>query len=144
MTSADLRAVALVERQTYRYPWSEGIFRDCLLAGYQAIVLDVDGVLSGYAIMSIAAAEAHILNLCLHPRTQRRGYGRWLLHVLLDNARDSAVDRVFLEVRPSNQPALALYAQEGFQQIGIRPGYYQAEGGREDAVILAASLRIPE
>jgi len=140
MTSADLRAVAVVERQTYKYPWSEGIFRDCLLASYQSIVIDVDGVLSCYGVMSIAAAEAHILNLCVHPRAQRRGYGRWLLHSLLQTARERQVEKVFLEVRPSNHPALMLYAAEGFQQIGIRPGYYQAEHGREDAVILATSL----
>ncbi len=144
MASADLSAVALVERETYRYPWSESIFRDCLLAGYKTVVLEVDGLLSGYGIMSIAAAEAHILNLCVHPSCQRRGYGRSLLTVLLRDAREAEVDKVFLEVRPSNQAALALYAAAGFQQIGIRPGYYQAARGREDAVILAACLRPAE
>ena len=140
MVSADLSAVAAVERATYRYPWSEGIFRDCLLAGYFSVVLEVDGLLCGYGIMSVAAAEAHILNLCVHPSCQQAGYGRRLLHSLLAGAREAEVDKVFLEVRPSNQAALALYASEGFARIGIRPGYYQAERGREDAVILAASL----
>lgn len=140
MTSADLAAVAAVERDSYRYPWSEGIFRDCLLAGYSSVVLDVEGQVVGYGIMSVAAAEAHILNLCVHPSYQRCGYGRSLLHELLTRARAAAVKKVFLEVRPSNYPALALYAAQGFKRIGIRPGYYQAEQGREDAVILAAAL----
>ena len=143
MTSADLAAVAAVERDSYRYPWSEGIFRDCLLAGYHSVVFEMEGQVAGYGIMSVAAAEAHILNLCVHPSCQRRGYGRSLLHELLAGARAAAVAKVFLEVRPSNQAALALYAAEGFERIGIRPGYYQAERGREDAVILAASLRNP-
>jgi ribosomal-protein-alanine N-acetyltransferase len=69
------------------------------------------------------------------------GYGRVLLSALLAKAHDAEVDKVFLEVRPSNQRALQLYHSAGFEQIGMRPAYYQAEHGREDAVILAAALR---
>jgi ribosomal-protein-alanine N-acetyltransferase len=90
--------------------------------------------------MSIAAAEAHLLNLCVHPNAQHMGYGRRLLNALLARAADAHVDKVFLEVRPSNHVALRLYDSAGFEQIGIRPAYYQSERGREDAVILAASL----
>jgi len=141
MQPADLKAVAAVERASYVYPWSLGIFRDCLLAGYHCLVLDVGGSLTGYGIMSIAAGEAHLLNLCVHPNAQRFGYGRRLLNVLLQRAVDADADKVFLEVRPSNHIALRLYRSIGFEQIGIRPAYYQAEDGREDAVILAATLQ---
>ncbi len=141
MLPSDLKAVAQVERAAYQYPWSLGIFRDCLLAGYYSLVLDVGGSVMGYGIMSIAAAEAHVLNLCVHPNYQRLGYGRRLLNALLMKAQDAKVDKVFLEVRPSNEAALSLYLSVGFERIGMRPGYYQAEGGREDAVILAATLR---
>lgn len=141
MSPSDLKAVAQVEKTAYAYPWSLGIFRDCLLAGYYSLVLDVDGEVTGYAIMSIAAAEAHVLNLCVHPTYQRCGYGRRLLNALLMKAHDAKVDKVFLEVRPSNEAALRLYLSVGFERIGMRPGYYQAEGGREDAVVLAATLR---
>jgi ribosomal-protein-alanine N-acetyltransferase len=143
MQPTDLRSIAGVERAAYEYPWSLGIFRDCLLAGYYCLVLDVDGRVSGYTIMSIAAAEAHVLNLCVHPDVQHLGYGRRLLNALLAKARDSKVDRVFLEVRPSNKVALSLYHSAGFEEVGVRPGYYQARQGREDAVILAATLRFP-
>jgi ribosomal-protein-alanine N-acetyltransferase len=143
MQPTDLRPIAAVERAAYEYPWSLGIFRDCLLAGYYCLVLDVDGRVSGYTIMSIAAAEAHVLNLCVHPDVQHLGYGRRLLDALLAKARDSNVDRVFLEVRPSNKVALSLYHSAGFEEVGVRPGYYQARQGREDAVILAATLRVP-
>jgi ribosomal-protein-alanine N-acetyltransferase len=141
MQPADLKAVATVERAAYQYPWSLGIFRDCLLAGYYCLVLDVAGSVTGYGIMSIAAGEAHLLNLCIHPSAQRLGYGRRLLNALLLKASDAQADKVFLEVRPSNKVALELYASVGFEQIGIRPAYYQADRGREDAVILAVALR---
>jgi len=143
MQPTDLKAIAEVERAAYDYPWSLGIFRDCLLAGYYCIVLEIEGTVSGYSIMSIAAAEAHVLNICVHPRAQSRGFGRRLLNSLLGKARDAGVDKVFLEVRPSNKHAIALYRSVGFREIGIRPAYYQARWGREDAVILAAMLKAP-
>lgn len=141
MQPSDLKAVAAVERAAYDYPWSLGIFRDCLLAGYYSLVLEAAGSVAGYGIMSIAAAEAHLLNLCVHPNSQRHGYGRRLLNALIGKAQDAGVDKVFLEVRPSNKRALALYQSVGFERIGMRPAYYQAPQGREDAVILAVTLR---
>lgn len=141
MLPSDLKAVAQVERAAYDYPWSLGIFRDCLLAGYFSLVLEVSDAVAGYAIMSIAAGEAHILNICVHPDYQRLGFGRRLLNALLARAREADAEKAFLEVRPSNEVALQLYRSVGFEQIGIRPSYYQAANGREDAVILASPLR---
>ena len=140
MQPSDLKSVASVERAAYAFPWSLGIFRDCLLAGYYCLVLDVGKNLAGYGIMSIAAAEAHLLNLCVHPNAQRAGYGRMLLNALLLKAEDADVEKIFLEVRPSNLVALRLYRSVGFEQVGIRPAYYQAERGREDAVVLSLSI----
>lgn len=141
MQPSDLKAVAQVERAAYAYPWSLGIFRDCLLAGYYNIVLDLADSVSGYAIMSIAGSEAHLLNLCVHPSVQNLGYGRQLLNAMLAKANDAEAEKIFLEVRPSNAVAMALYRSAGFEQVGIRPAYYQAERGREDAVVLSAALR---
>lgn len=140
MLPSDLRAVASVERAAYDYPWSRGIFRDCLLAGYCSLVLDVDGVVTGHGIMSVAAGEAHILNICVHPQAQRAGYGRRMLHALLVKAEEAEAKKVFLEVRPSNTVALSLYRSVGFEEVGVRPAYYQAANGREDAVVLASRL----
>lgn len=139
MRPADLQAVGEVEIASYRFPWTLGIFRDCLLAGYQSLVLDASGNISGYCIMSIAAGEAHLLNLCIHPSCQQLGYGRRLLVEALGRARRAGVETVFLEVRPSNKAAIALYRSLGFRLIGRRPSYYQADRGREDAVIFAAT-----
>jgi [ribosomal protein S18]-alanine N-acetyltransferase len=141
MQPSDLRVVAQVEIASYEFPWSYGIFRDCLLAGYHCLVLEIDGVISGYAIMSVAAGEAHILNLCIHPDVRRFGNGRRLLNSLLFRAAEIEVAQVFLEVRPSNVAALSLYRSLGFERIGMRPDYYQAIHGREDAVVLALDLK---
>jgi [ribosomal protein S18]-alanine N-acetyltransferase len=140
MQAADLGAVHLVEQASYEYPWSRAVFRDCLLAGYHSLVLEIDGVVSGYAIMSLAAAEAHVLNLCVHPDIRRLGYGRRLLNALLFKAEDAAAQRVFLEVRPSNHAAIRLYRTAGFDEVGVRPAYYQASYGRENATVLALTL----
>ncbi len=140
MRPADLKAVAEVERASNQFPWSLGIFRDCLLAGYRTQVFEVSGVISGYSIMSVTRAEAHLLNLCVHPSCQRLGYGRRLLNAVLMTADELAVEQVFLEVRPSNDIAISLYESAGFELIGTHPSYYQADGGRQDAVIYAAAI----
>jgi len=144
MLPSDLKAVARVESAAYDYPWSIAIFRDCLLAGYYSLVLDIGGAVTGYAIMSMAAGEAHILNLCIHPGARHCGFGRRLLNALLVKAHECEVGRAFLEVRPSNRVALKLYRTAGFVEIGVRPAYYQAANGREDAIVLAATLRRPD
>ena len=140
MREADLGAVHALEIRAYEFPWTLGIFRDCLRADYPALVLQVDGRLGGYCLMSIAAGEAHILNVCTAPELHGRGLGRQLLHALLRVARARRVDRVFLEVRPSNIAAIRLYDAEGFNEIGRRPRYYPARNGREDALVMALEL----
>jgi ribosomal-protein-alanine N-acetyltransferase len=137
MNHDDLSMVSSIERRSYAFPWSHGVFRDCLLAGYQNIVLIRDDEVAGYAVLSVAAGEAHILNLCVAPELRSRGYGERLLDELLFRARTASVREVLLEVRPSNKLAIALYRKKGFHQIADRPSYYQAHEGREDAAVLS-------
>jgi ribosomal-protein-alanine N-acetyltransferase len=136
----DLAMVSDIERRSYEFPWSHGVFRDCLLAGYHCMVLERDGRVSGYGILSIAAGEAHILNLCVDPKYRSRGYGELLLDAILAQSRSASVREIFLEVRPSNMTALALYRKKGFHKVARRPAYYQATEGREDAAVLAKKL----
>lgn len=143
MREGDLPAVGALETRAYPFPWSPGIFRDCLRAGYACWVIEDAGAIAGYAILSAAAGEAHLLNLCIAPERQSAGLGTRLLSGMLAVARGLRVQRVFLEVRPSNAPALALYDRAGFNEIGRRPGYYPAHRGREDAIVLALEL-LPE
>lgn len=140
MREADLDAVMEVERRAYPFPWTAGIFRDCLRADYPAWVLHEDGRIVGYGVISVAAEEAHVLNVCVDPRLQGRGLGRHLLRALLRLARGHGARRMFLEVRPSNPGAIALYHDEGFNEIGRRPRYYPARDGREDAIVMAIEL----
>lgn len=142
MREADLDAVMAVELRAYPFPWSRNIFRDCLRAGYPSWVLvERDDSIIGYAVISIAAGEAHVLNICTAPQRQGRGHGRRMLRSLIALARGHQVQRLFLEVRPSNAHALSLYRDEGFAEIGRRPRYYPAHKGREDAIVMAIELQ---
>jgi len=140
MTHDDLPMVSDIERRSYEFPWSHGVFRDCLLAGYRCSVLVRDERVIGYGILSIAAGEAHILNLCVDPEFRSAGCGERMLDMLLSQARAAAVREVLLEVRPSNTTALALYRKKGFFQVANRPAYYQSHEGREDAAVLSKKL----
>jgi ribosomal-protein-alanine N-acetyltransferase len=142
MKQEDLAHVSDIERRSYDFPWSHGVFRDCLLAGYQCVVLERDGEVTGYGVLSVAAGEAHILNLCIEPSFRSHGYGERLLDDILFRARTSSVREIFLEVRPTNVYALALYKKKGFHLVANRPAYYQAREGREDASVLAKKLTI--
>lgn len=140
MREDDLVAVHALEERAYEFPWTLGIFRDCLRSDYAAWVLEESGAVIGYVLMSVAAGEAHILNVCVAPERQGRGLGRKLVRAILHVARGRAAERVFLEVRPSNMGAIALYHDEGFNEIGRRPRYYPAKDGREDAIVMAMEL----
>ncbi|MCU1063007.1 ribosomal protein S18-alanine N-acetyltransferase [Stenotrophomonas maltophilia] len=140
LRESDLNAVMAIEVRGYPFPWTRGIFVDCLRAGYPGLAMERDGQLIGYGVLSIAADEAHVLNICIDPLAQSRGLGRQLLRALVQLAGNRGAHRVFLEVRPSNTSALALYHSEGFNEIGRRPRYYPAAQGREDAVVMAIEL----
>jgi ribosomal-protein-alanine N-acetyltransferase len=140
MHELDVPTVVAIERAGYQFPWSEGIFRDCLRVGYTCRVVDCGGEIAGYGIMSVGAGEAHILNVCIREEYRCRGLARKLLLYLLDRARAAGMYEAFLEVRPTNTVASRLYLSLGFEQVGIRRGYYQATVGREDACVLRRVL----
>jgi [ribosomal protein S18]-alanine N-acetyltransferase len=104
-------------------------------------VVTVDGRVIAYGVMSFGAGEAHILNLCVSGALRCRGVGRRLLGTLLDRAAAAQMTEAYLEVRPTNTSAIRLYLSLGFEQVGMRRGYYQAVGGREDAAVLKRALR---
>jgi ribosomal-protein-alanine N-acetyltransferase len=141
MMEIDLPEVAIIEQKSYAFPWSENIFRDCLRVGYTCRALDLAGQIIGYGVMSLGAGEAHVLNVCVRDEYRNLSFGRRLLEHLLERAAAAGVNEAFLEVRPSNLAAIRLYQRLGFEQIGIRRGYYQAADGREDAIVLKLELR---
>lgn len=141
MSAEHLSQVLPIELRAYEFPWTEGIFRDCLKAGYSAWVLCDDfGAVCGYALMSMAVGEAHVLNLCIDPDCQNAGLGRRLLLHLIDIATAARNTILLLEVRRSNKAALHLYESAGFARLGVRKGYYPARDGREDALVLGYDI----
>lgn len=141
MTAADLDTVMAIEERIYPYPWTPGNFVDSLTAGHHCWIAELRGTVVGYSVAAIAAGEAHLLNLSIAAAWQRRGLGAELLRFIIRLARDYAAERIFLEVRPSNAAALALYRRAGFSAIGVRPGYYPAHTEREDALVLELEVK---
>ena len=142
MTPFDVAGVGAVERASYQFPWSDGIFRDCLRVGYLCRVAECEGEIVGYGVVAMGAGEAHILNICVRDSMRGRGIGRQMLALLIARSAEAGMQDVFLEVRPSNLHAIALYQSVGFVEVGRRRGYYQAAEGREDALVLRLSLPV--
>jgi len=140
MSDADITGVMKIESRAYAFPWTAGIFRDCIGAGYCCHVVERNAEIIAYAVMSVAAGESHILNVCVSPDLRGEGYGYALIDKLFALARQLDADMMFLEVRPSNAAARRLYDKLGFNEIGVRRDYYPADHGREDALILAKQL----
>ncbi|MEO1879861.1 MAG: ribosomal protein S18-alanine N-acetyltransferase [Methylococcales bacterium] len=141
MRLEDVPTIFAIEGKNYNFPWSEQIFKDCLnAANYSCwVCLELDTIV-GYSIVSMAVGEAHIMNICVDPDIQKQGVGAKLLENMIERARKKA-EKIFLEVRPSNEAAVSLYKRRGFNEIGVRKGYYPAvDGYREDAVMLALDL----
>ena len=140
MSEADLDAVMAIENAVYTHPWTRGNFVDSLNAGYHCWVAERGGAIVGYCVVVVAANEAHLLNLSVAAAWQRMGLGSAMLQFAINLARERAAQRIFLEVRASNDAAHALYARSGFREIGTRHDYYAAHGGREDARVLELAL----
>ncbi len=144
MRERDLGDVLRVERSAYEFPWSERVFRDCLRVGYSCWLITspapIRADVFGFAVMSMGAGEAHVLNLCIDAARHRAGLGRRMLGHLMEVAANSGVQRMLLEVRPSNLAAVRLYERAGFDRIGTRKGYYPSNEGREDATVMALDV----
>ena len=140
MRAEDINAVMRVEKNVYDFPWTKGIFADCLRVGYHCWVVTRDDKIIGHGVLSVAAGESHILNLAVDLEHQGQGIGRYLLQHLMNLARIQSAGVILLEVRPSNQAAIHLYESSGFNEIGSRKAYYPAPSGKEDALIFARQL----
>lgn len=140
MCPADLDAVLANEFTGYDFPWTRGVFLDCMKEGNQCWVAESHGEIIGHAIVTVGAAEAHLLNVCIRASEQGAGYGRELVLFALAEARAAGADALFLEVRPSNQVAARLYESIGFCEVGVRRNYYPAALGHEDARVLVLDL----
>ena len=141
MHELHLPQILEIERQAYAFPWSDGIFRDCLKAGYSSWVMHHPaGEVMAYALMTMAVGEAHLLNICVAPPYQGQGMARYLMDHLIAVARDAHMTLLLLEVRKSNKAAIGLYESYRFERMGLRKGYYPAHEGREDAIVFGLQI----
>ena len=137
----DVDRIFEIEKLAYPFPWSRDLFEDCLHAGYAFFGLQIGKELAGYTIFNWAVGEAHLLNLCIHPDWQHRGYGSLLLEYAINHVVRHDNEAMYLEVRASNPHAVRLYKARGFKVIGSRRSYYQAGDGREDAIVMRLEFR---
>lgn len=140
MQEEDLDAVMAIEPKIYSHPWSRGNFADSLKSGYSCWVMELDGEVIGYGALMVVLDEAHLLNLSIAKAYQGRGLGRALLAHFIEVAKRHGGQMMFLEVRPSNTSAIGLYESMGFNEFSVRKGYYPAENGREDAILMGLAL----
>lgn len=141
MSQADLDEVMRIEQGVHAHPWTRGMFADALASGYQCKVYEVEKEMQGYVVLMPVVDEMHLLDISIAAAWQRKGLGRQLLHEALQLARDMKMQRMLLEVRPSNAAAIALYQAAGFNEIGRRRAYYPAENNtREDAIVMDCEL----
>lgn len=140
LKNEDLDRIMEIELATYPFPWTRGIFADCLRVGYDCWGIQLGGTLVGYAIQNHVAGENHLLNLCIESECQRQGFGKMLLDHIVRLARRQACFCIFLEVRPSNKAAVALYQKNNFKIVSERPNYYQLDEGRESAIVMRLDL----
>lgn len=140
MTSDDINNIMKLEITLHPYPWTKGIFNDCIKAGYLCFIGEIDDEIIAYSALSYGAGESHILNISVAKPHQGKGFGRQLIQFMMQQAKDKQADMVLLEVRGSNKNAIALYESQGFNEIGIRKSYYKTPNGKEDALMLAKQL----
>ncbi|MEW8506351.1 MAG: ribosomal protein S18-alanine N-acetyltransferase [Candidatus Thiodiazotropha sp.] len=141
MQPEDLPQVMVIEEAVYPFPWTLGIFKDCLRVGYCCWVVTLDRQVIGYGVMSVIIDESHILNICIDPGWQGKGLGMKLTRRLLKIARQHGAETAYLEVRVGNSPAIGLYEKLGFVEIGRRSGYYpDSDRQREDALVMSLEL----
>ena len=140
LQQGDLAAAYAIELRSHAFPWSENTFASNQGERYFNLRLDVDGEMAAFAVTQVVLDEATLFNIAVSPDFQRRGLGRALLEHLISELESRAVTTLWLEVRASNQAAIALYESLGFNEATLRRNYYPTKDGREDAIVMALPL----
>ncbi|HEY7884154.1 MAG TPA: ribosomal protein S18-alanine N-acetyltransferase [Cellvibrionaceae bacterium] len=139
LTDGHIDAVSVIERKAHTHPWTPSLFNDCLKGRQHCVLAFAHAQLAGYFVLTCTAGDAELLNITVAPGFQGQGVGKCLLSHMQRLLQPHA-DTLYLEVRASNVRAIALYDSLGFVEVGIRPNYYPAAQGREDAIIYALTL----
>lgn len=140
LTPTDLERAFIIEQRAHAFPWSEKTFITNQGERYLNFRLDVAGQMAAFAIIQVVLDEATLFNLAVDPDFQRRGLGRELLQHAIAELESRGIQTLWLEVRASNRPALALYASLDFNEVSVRRNYYPTADGKEDAIIMALTI----
>jgi ribosomal-protein-alanine N-acetyltransferase len=140
MLATDIEAIMEIETRLYEFPWTRGIFADCIRANYDCWAAILEQKIIAYVVLSFGASESHILNLAVDDSCQNMGIGKEMLTHIINRARLLKAETILLEVRSSNTCAIHLYESTGFNEIGCRKAYYPAPKGKEDALLFAYQL----
>ena len=140
MSIKDLNKIYDLELESYDFPWTKEILRDCILYKYDSFSVFFNDNLVGYVIAKITYPETHILNLTVKKNFRKKGIGKSLIELIISEARLRNSENILLEVRVGNFEAQSLYEKLNFQIIGTRKNYYESENGREDAYVLKLDL----
>ena len=140
MSIKDLNKIYDLELESYDFPWTKEILRDCILYKYDSFSVFFNDNLVGYVIAKITYPETHILNLTVKKNFRKKGIGKSLIELIISEARVRSSENILLEVRVGNYEAQSLYEKLNFQIIGTRKNYYESENGREDAYVLKLDL----
>ena len=130
-----------IERRSFPTPWSRALFEEEIGRSFSHSIVALAGTggeVLGYAVCWTVAEESHLLNIAVHPTARRRGIGRSMLRECIRRGHSFRSRCLYLEVRPGNEPALALYRREGFRFAGVRKGYYTDTN--EDALVLVRPI----
>ncbi|MCX5730504.1 MAG: ribosomal protein S18-alanine N-acetyltransferase [Deltaproteobacteria bacterium] len=141
MLETDVQRVMEVERAAFAHPWSEEMIRRELEHEFSTVLLAIrgrEGPIAGFAVVWLVHDELHVLNVAVAPEARRSGVARRILDRVESRAREQGARVSMLEVRRSNQPAIALYRSLGYREVGVRPGYYAEDG--EDALVMDKAL----
>ncbi|NUZ12527.1 ribosomal protein S18-alanine N-acetyltransferase [Pseudoalteromonas sp. McH1-7] len=135
-----LEKIMQVERACHAFPWTEKTMQSCLHGRYFNACLADEQTLIGFYIAERAGPDLTLMDICIHPEHQGRGYAKLLMEALLARADALQAENIFLEVRASNVAAISLYQHFGFVEMGLRKHYYPSTDGREDAVLMALPM----
>ena len=135
-----LNDVYNLEVESYDFPWTKEILRDCILYRYDGFTIYFNNILVGYIISKISLPETHILNLTISPNFRKNGLGKSLVQLIINDSKIRGVEDIILEVRVNNLNAISLYENLNFKKVGVRKNYYESKEGREDAYVFKLKL----
>ena len=146
MKKADVHLLHEIARANMPYAWSKRVFMSCFREDYHGWLVSqgnhgLANEVMGFAIVLAQLDECQLLNVCVKSSARRQGLASLLLDEVASFSKDNAFSKVFLEVRHSNEEAIALYRHYGFEQVGRRRRYYKKDDEREDALLFRLAVK---